>query len=576
MCGFPVPKAISYIRFSSSRQSTGTSHERQRQAVNRWLDQNLSYALSDLKYEDLGKSGYRGDHIKEGGGWAKLLAAVKAGRIQPGDVVLVEAIDRTGRLPALDMLNEVIAPILKAGVSIITLDDNTTYTIESVGGPQIFLLIAKIQAAHGYSKQLSERVTASYEIRRQKAKSGEPVKRWTPIWLTVDGELKKRIAPHVRQAFELYISGVGKSAIANRLRGTGVAELAKCSGPTVEGWLRNKAAIGHWNDIPGVYPAVVTPELFMQAQQRQKQVATKRPERTSKHFLVGLVKCGVCGANYIIHNKDGKPNNMRCLTHHRLKEAGCSSSETIPYQVVHFIYLSSAPSWIDEAMKVIQLTDNDKRNLILTTEREEVTASIQRLVKLLAKADSPELEAEFDLANERRAAIDTELDILARKADDGFEPKPTSIIVGSDATLEHDRLALHDPIQLSALLKQAGYSITVQPEKKLYLPDDNVPWVYAGVARKGNLTLGYRIQDDEMEYTISNVIPEMPDVQVYDNNSDGEVRHMLERSYKHVKSPKWLNPTDVPNTKGVTIEKFESADAAMQYLMSGGKPDTKK
>lgn len=570
-----MPKAISYIRFSSSRQSTGTSHQRQQEAVTRWLVQHPDYSPSDLSFADLGKSGYHGEHIKLGGGWAKLLIAVEAGHIQSGDVVLVEAMDRTGRLPPLDMI-DIIRPVLKAGVAIITLDDGNKFDEESLNGPQIYLLVAKIQAAHGYSKTLSERTKASYEIRREKARKGEKIKRFAVAWLTTDGKLKQRLVPYVEQVFDLYISGVGKNAIANRLRESGVPELALLSGPTIDAWLQNKAAVGYWNDIPGVYPPVVTPEVFLQAQKRRQEIKTSPRSRTSKNFLVGLVKCGMCGANLIIHNKDGKPNNMRCLTHHRLKDAGCTNKETIPYQVVHFMYLSSAPAWIDRAMKVIQLTDNEKRKLYLTTEREEVTASIQRLVRLSAMAGSVEVEAQYQLATERRAAIDIELNILERTNDDGAESKSTSIFEAYKSTLEHDRLAFHDPIQLSALLKQAGYSITVQPGRKLYLPDDNDPWVYAGVARKGNITLGYRIRNSEEEFTISNIIPDAPDVHTYDNMPSGELMHMMERSYKLVKPTASLNPTGKRNTKGMTVEKFESADAAMQHLMSEVEPDINK
>lgn len=579
--------AIPYIRFSSARQTTGSSAERQQQMVTQWLTEHPEYTLSDLTYKDFGKSGYHGEHVKDGGGFAKLLAAVEAGDIKAGDVVLVEAIDRTGRLHPLDMLNKVITPILAAGVSIITLDDKVTYTHESAASGHLFLLVAKIQAAYGYSKQLSERTKASYAIRLEQAKEGNKVKRNTPVWLHSDGRLNDDVAPYIKQAFELYVSGVGKTAIANRLRASGVPELVKCSGPTVEAWLRNQAAIGNWEygkddtDKPsqiilGVYPPVISNELFLQAQHRKSAVATKPRERTSKNFLVGIVKCGVCGANLIIHNKDGKPNNMRCLTHHRLKDAGCTNKETIPYQVVHFVYLQTAPAWIDKAMKVTQLTDNEKRKLTLTTERNEVTASIQRLARLLAKSDSIELEAEYHTATERRTLIDSELRILERTDNDGAESKSTSIFEGYKGTLSFDRLAFHDSVQLSALLKQAGYSITIQPGRKLYLPEDNEPWIYIGVARKGNTTLGYRIQDGEMECTISNVIPETVDVQAYENKPDGELTHMMVRSYKHVKSPMLINQTGVRNAKGMTIENFESADAAMQHLMSGVKPDTDK
>lgn len=230
-----MPKAISYIRFSTGKQAKGNSEERQRQAVNQWLTDNPKYTPSDLKYKDIGKSGFKdgGQHIKDGGGWAKLLIAVEAGHIQSGDVVLVEAIDRAGRLDTADMLYKVIIPILQAGVSIITLDDTTTYSKQTVNTPQIHLLVAKIQAAWGYSQSLSDRIKKGYGIRRDEAKDGKGIKRHTPVWLTTDGELIPKIVPYIQQAFDLYISGIGKYAIANRLRATGEPEFATCVGSTV-------------------------------------------------------------------------------------------------------------------------------------------------------------------------------------------------------------------------------------------------------------------------------------------------------------------------------------------------------
>ena len=48
-----MPQAISYIRFSSSRQELGASRERQKKAVQRWLDSHPQYTLSSLIFEDL-------------------------------------------------------------------------------------------------------------------------------------------------------------------------------------------------------------------------------------------------------------------------------------------------------------------------------------------------------------------------------------------------------------------------------------------------------------------------------------------------------------------------------------------
>lgn len=529
-----MPAAIPYIRFSSARQNTGTSAERQEQMVTDWLLRNPEYTRFDRTYKDLAKSGFHGDHVKEGGGFAKLLATIKDEKklIQAGDVILVEAIDRAGRMETGDMLGDLILPILRAGVSIITLDDNTTYTKASINTPQIHLLMAKIQAAHGYSKALSERTKASYAIRREQAKATGEVKRNTPIWLTSDGELKDHIAPYIKQVFELYVSGVGKTAIANRLRASGVPELATCSGPTVEAWLRNKAAIRYWNDIPNVYPRVVSDELFLQAQQRKKAVATKPRERTSKHFLVGLVKCGVCNSNYIIHHKDGKPNNMRCGTHHRLKSAGCVNAETIPYQVVMHVYSLTSLGWIKKALQAIQLTDNDKRKLALNAERDEVTASIERLVKLARKFDTPEIEAELEVTTQRRTAIDEELSILDR--DEVVMNGSRSAVIDYDSALKQDALTIQDPLQLSALLKQAGYAITVQAGHKLSVPEWGAV-VYVGTLRKGNQTLGYRMQDGEYEWAISPIIPETPSVHDYSGDPSDQIGYMIGRSVKYVR-----------------------------------------
>ena len=142
-----MPAAFSYARFSSAIQKKGSSLERQQAMVGSWILRHPEYALGNLTFQDLGRSGWKGDHIKDGGGFAELLAAVKAGVIQAGDAVLVESIDRAGRLDTLDMLTRVIAPILDAGVSIITLDDNVVYTRQSLDGGSIYILLGKIQAA---------------------------------------------------------------------------------------------------------------------------------------------------------------------------------------------------------------------------------------------------------------------------------------------------------------------------------------------------------------------------------------------------------------------------------------------
>ncbi|WPO31606.1 recombinase family protein [Pseudomonas sp. BO3-4] len=472
-----MPQAISYVRFSSVRQHGGTSVERQTAMIADWLKNNPTFWLSSLKFQDLAKSGYHGDHIKEGGGFAKLLAAVKAGAIKEGDVVLVEAIDRTGRMDTVDMLG-ILTPILQAGVSIITLNDGNVYNRTSVNGSHIYMLVAQIQAANQYSENLSRRTKASYRIREERAKSGEQVKRWTPVWLTTDGAVIERIAKHVKAAFELYTAGVGKATIGVRMRETGEPELATCSGPTVEGWLRNKTAIGYWNDIPNAYPPIIEPELFILAQQRGKDAKTKRPAKTAKHFLVGLVKCGHCGGNYIMQNKEGRPHSMRCLNRQRLKDAGCDNTRTIPKPVLDHIRVNTSLAAVEAAFQRQQLTVNQKRILAIQGELDAVGQKITTLVKLAdAAGDLDEITAQLKVLKAEREALNAELILMERTE------SPVDTL---GAVKVEDDLLENDSVKLAALLKGVGYAINVFVDGRMTVdwPDEEgLEWAYKGVDR---------------------------------------------------------------------------------------------
>lgn len=521
-----MPSAISYIRFSSSKQSDGNSHQRQMEAVSRWLLSNPSYTASTLKFEDLGKSGFHGDHIKDGGGWAKLLLAVEAGLIKSGDVVLVEAMDRTGRLPPLDMIN-ILKPVLQAGVAIITLDDNNRFDEASLNGPQIYLLVAKIQSAYGYSKILSERTKESYKIRKESARRGEPVKRGVPIWLTSDGKLKEHITPHIKEVFDLYISGIGKNTIANRLRASGIPEFKTCSGPTVGGWLQNNTTIGYWDDIPNVYPAVVSREVFLQAQNRRKELATAAPSRTSKNFLVGLAKCGMCNGNLVFHNKDGKPHSMRCLTNHRLGANGCTNNKSFPHSVIWYVYTLTSSSHFKMALEKVELTATDKRKLTVTAELEELQVRIDRAVSALINLpDMPELVSSIRELNSQRDSLQNELLILDRTVDDS-EINPLNFT----SALAEDDLLANDPVRLNSMLKGVGYTITTYTDGLIVVAGYLEPWLYTGVARKGNHTFGYKVQHLAMEPIIS---PEI-NIPTWGKSTEDrmeQIRYVLRRDHK--------------------------------------------
>lgn len=478
-----MPKAISYVRFSSMRQQAGSSVERQEGMIAEWLDRNPEYERSDLRFKDLAKSGFHGEHMKEGGGFAKLLAAVEAGAIGAGDVVLVEAIDRVGRQPTFKMLTKILLPILEAGVKIITLDGGEqVYTEASGDGPEMFMLVAKIQAAYQYSAVLSRRVAESYTARRNKAKAGVMPKRMNPVWMTPEGVLREDVVPWIKTAFELYVSGVGKTTIAKRMRDSGVPEIAKCSGPTVEGWLRNMAAIGKWETrrgtpdheiIDNVFPSIIDQALFYKAQLHAERVRTEHPKKTASNFLVGLVKCASCGKNFIVQNKDGKPHSLRCHSRQQLKI--CDNSHSIPKPVLDTIYSHSSAVAAQEAIRQQQMGVNEKEIIAREAELMEISRRVERLGRAIQLTDDiDELVQQLKEAKADKTKAEHALTLLRR----------TEVAPAAQNWKELGqvwKLEKEDSQRLSAMLRSVGYAITIHPDRRITTSHNDVVYHYLGV-----------------------------------------------------------------------------------------------
>ncbi|WJM55316.1 recombinase family protein [Pseudomonas asiatica] len=469
-------QAFSYIRFSTGKQTKGSSHERQKAMVDSWIDSHPQYTLNPLTFEDLGISGRSGKHLKNGFG--KLLEAIEKGGIGPGDVVLVEAIDRAGRMEPAKMLN-ILTGIVLAGVTIVTLDDGQWYSGETMKGGSVYVLAGKIQAAFNYSQSLSDRMKASYAARNKLAKTQNVTpKRNTPVWLTSDGALIDEVAPFVIQAFEDYASGLGERRIYERILEAGGSKyecFVRMAPSTVKRWMRNRTAIGEWQGIPNVYPAVVTPELFYRV---QKKLAEKNIPRAAptKHKYTGLVACGVCGKNFntkvYAPRKDGvtPPPVMECSSRARRGANGCSNSKGIPYAVVSLAVQQSCWKHVNDALAGQYLTESQKREVEIDGQISDIGVKISRLVPKLAELD--DIDEVADLLRELKAQ---------RKA--LLEEKAT--LVHDSATIK-ERITnsldlMTDPLKANAMLQSVGFKIVCNPDGAIDTPVGR--FVYEGWAR---------------------------------------------------------------------------------------------
>ncbi|APU29965.1 hypothetical protein UYA_09565 [Ectopseudomonas alcaliphila JAB1] len=441
-----MPTAFSYVRFSSDQQKHGASLARQRDMVAEWLKAHPDHTLSDLRFEDLGVSGFKGDHLDNAFG--RLLAAVKSGEIQPGDSILIEAIDRAGRLPPDTMLN-LLTSITSAGVRLVSLDDGLIYDSTPARSSNLFLLVAKCQQAWQYSDALSRRVKDAYQRKRAKAAAGEGAKRRTPLWIDEAGQLIPDLAPLITQCFEDYAAGIGERRIMARIRGQHPA-LANLNASTVKKWLRNPTALGRWGEIENVYPPVVTPDLWFRVQKRLES-QYKPKSASTQYFLSGLVKCGRCGANFGVLKFPHSPPAMTCMSRHRLGAAGCSNKRSIPYEVLDHIRAQTSHSALQRAAQSQNLTQSEKRVIEVDGELRELHRKSSDLVEALAEfGNLPAIREKLAAVSQQIAALENEQTLLKAS------PAPLSL----DDVIEAENDYLDDdPQKLNALLQGVGYAI---------------------------------------------------------------------------------------------------------------------
>src|SRR5689334_6886495 len=119
-------KAFSYLRFSRPEQMKGDSLRRQLEASAKYADE---HGLElDESLQDRGVSAYRGKNRTEGA-LARFLDRVRSGDVKRGSVLLVESLDRLSREQVMSALS-LFLDIVRAGITIVTLADNQTYSEE--------------------------------------------------------------------------------------------------------------------------------------------------------------------------------------------------------------------------------------------------------------------------------------------------------------------------------------------------------------------------------------------------------------------------------------------------------------
>jgi DNA invertase Pin-like site-specific DNA recombinase len=337
-----MPKAISYLRFSAMHQGKGSSISRQREMIERWLSENPTYEESSLSKVDHGRSAYDGENLKHGFG--SIIKSIEYGDILEGDCILVEAIDRIGRLSYWEM-HTLIGKIIAAGVTIITLEDGIEYNKETADSnpTTLMLLTAKISQAHDFSKKLSNRLLAAYRNKRAKALSGVPIRIVNAYWLNKEGLVDQYKGEIVKACIDLYLSGKGTRGIVLELLSK-YPELETCHPTTLKRWFANPALIGTWHNkgdpIEGVFEPLIDIVTWSKIQKTLKD-RTRKSSPAEKYELSGLVQCDVCKGKFYFSRQPYKDRVIiyaNCSTLLKRGSHFCNNNKTWPYPVLMYIY----------------------------------------------------------------------------------------------------------------------------------------------------------------------------------------------------------------------------------------------
>jgi DNA invertase Pin-like site-specific DNA recombinase len=163
-----VPKAYSYMRFSTAEQSKGDSLNRQSTMAREWAERQGVPLDTELDLTDRGISAYLGANA-ETGALGVFLAAVRDGTIPRGSWLLVESLDRVSR-QVVRKAARTIEDIVDAGITLVDLSDGAReYSAETLDKDLTLFLVMVLRFARANEESAlkGSRVALAYRSKRE-------------------------------------------------------------------------------------------------------------------------------------------------------------------------------------------------------------------------------------------------------------------------------------------------------------------------------------------------------------------------------------------------------------------------
>ena len=483
----------SYSRFSDPRQSAGHSLERQRAYAARWAAEHGLVLDESLTLHDAGLSAYHQHHIKSGALGA-FLAAVQAGKVPPGSVLVVEGLDRLSRAEPIQAQAQ-LAQIVNAGITVVTASDGRAYSRETLkANPMdlVYSLLVMIRA-HEESDTKAKRVRASIVRQcegwlagtyRGLIRNGKD-----PVWLRLaptppDGTatattatttatpgaaqrwqpIPERVAA-VRLGLDLYRRGYSATRILAELvernlsltgRGPQALQIYRLIHQRALLGEKELSVDGREYRLPGYYPALLTATEWSELQSLAGQRGRRAAAGPVASIITGMriTRCGYCGRALVGQNigtrnrrdDGGMHDGHRRLHCTSIASGGCpvpGSCSVAPIE-------RALMAWCSDLLNLNSLYTGDRaaepraRIARLRTQHAAAEEQLQRLTDALLSAGpgagvaafvqrGRDLEAQKAQAEAELAAAERDLAAVARTSIEGADATWRALAAGVEA-----------------------------------------------------------------------------------------------------------------------------------------------
>jgi DNA invertase Pin-like site-specific DNA recombinase/cell division protein FtsB len=355
---------ISYVRFSSSIQELGDSLKRQKNSAIAFCEKH-NLVLSNIKYSDLGRSGFKGDNLKADGGLRAFIDAVEndpeGHKFPKGQtLLLLDEWSRFSRLPPMQAQG-IVSQILSLGIDICTCDTEDILSNDADIGTMLTAII-KMNSAYEESARKSKHIKSVW-MNKKKALLENPDKACKltsrcPSWLYLDKDKNEFIpiperVETVKLIYKLYINGLGKTAIAKYLNKEEIETfgdsnksarkatmwressinkiISETYGRSTLGELQLYEMVGGkrvptGDVIKGYYPQIISDSDFYQVQAIRKSritTATGRKGSRLTNLFQGLTRCSKCSSPMVIVNKGKRSSGANLVCSKAKVKAGC-------------------------------------------------------------------------------------------------------------------------------------------------------------------------------------------------------------------------------------------------------------